>query len=114
MVSEKNEPFGHMTKKIQFEDTDRRHVELKLRLCFDGLNQGDFFRAMITGYIQRNPDIVNFIEVVKNHRKKYSLKEKRMAAKSYKAHEETKIKYSLDKEEIESIFDVIREEYDTI
>ena len=106
--------MGHMTKKIQFEDTDRRHVELKLRLHFDGLTQGDFFRAMLTGYIQRHPDVVKYVEVVKNHRKKYSLKEKKKVAQTYAAHEDTKNKYSLDEEEIESIFDIIREEYNSI
>jgi len=104
--------LGHIKKKIQFDDTDRRHIELKLRLHFDGLNQGDFFRAMVTGYIQRHPDIVSYIEVVKNHRKKYTLREKRMAAKSYQEHENIKNKYSLDKEEIENIFDIIKEEQD--
>ena len=67
---------------------------------------------MVTGYIQRHPDIVSYIEVVKNHRKKYTLREKRMAAKSYQEHENIKNKYSLDKEEIENIFDIIKEEQD--
>lgn len=30
------------SKKIIFEDTDKRHADLKIRLHYDGLTQRDF------------------------------------------------------------------------
>ena len=70
-MSEKEE-YGTRDKIIQFTDTDHHHAQLKVRLYFDGLSQGDFFRAIVKGYNDRHPDIVSYIEIVKNHRKKYS------------------------------------------
>jgi hypothetical protein len=114
MSSDEKENYGEIKKIIQFEDTDRRHAELRLRLHFDGLTQGDFFREIVTGYNQRHPDIIRYIEIVKNHRRKYPKSEKRKVSRSYAKHEDTRAKFKLNKEEIESIFDIIEEEYETI
>ena len=35
------------SKKIIFEDTDKRHADLKIRLHYDGLTQGVFFRMLV-------------------------------------------------------------------
>ena len=45
--------YGTREKKIVFNDTDKRHADLKIRLQHDDLRQAEFFRAMITGYINR-------------------------------------------------------------
>ena len=55
-------------KRIIFLDTDRRHADLKIRLYYDGLSQTDFFKGMITGYIERDERLVPFIDEL---RKKY-------------------------------------------
>ena len=48
-------------KKIVFDDTDIRHAKLKIRLQHDGLSQAEFFRAFVTGYIEKDGDIIKFI-----------------------------------------------------
>ena len=105
MSEEENEEYGH---------TDKRYAELRLRLHYDGMSQRDFFRAMVTGYIQGHPDIVSYIEVVKNHKKKHPQWKKRKVAASYAAQAEMEKKFGLNKDDIESIFDLIEKEYDTI
>ena len=52
-------------KKIVFDDTDIRHAKLKIRLQHDGLSQAEFFRAFVTGYIEKDRDIIKFINQYK-------------------------------------------------
>tara|TARA_R100000808_G_C2131615_1_gene140710 strand:- start:371 stop:718 length:348 start_codon:yes stop_codon:yes gene_type:complete len=109
-----DEEYGHTEKIVKFTDTDKRYAELRLRLHYDGMSQGDFFRAMVTGYIQSHPDIVSYIEIVKNHGKNHPQWKKRKVAAAYAARAEMEKKFGLNKEDIESIFDLIEKEYDTI
>ena len=51
-----NANYGKNTKKIVFLDTDHRHAQLILRLRHHGLTQSDFFRALISGYIEGDED----------------------------------------------------------
>ena len=98
-------------KKILFTDTDKRHADLKLRLHYDGLTQADFFRSLITGYLEKDENIMNFIAGVQESKNIHS-KQKR--AKSKKLEEEGENlmkKLGLGEEEIENIFDLLEEEY---
>tara|TARA_Y100000310_G_scaffold63501_1_gene58917 strand:- start:992 stop:1309 length:318 start_codon:yes stop_codon:yes gene_type:complete len=98
-------------KKILFTDTDKRHANLKLRLHYDGLTQADFFRSLITGYLEKDENIMNFIAGVQESKNIHS-KQKR--AKSKKLEEEGENlmkKLGLGEEEIENIFDLLEEEH---
>ena len=53
--------YGDKGKRIVFYETDKRHAELKIKLHYDGLKQGQFFRTLIEGYLSDNEDILNFI-----------------------------------------------------
>ena len=57
-------------KKIMFDDTDIRHAKLKIRLHHDSLTQADFFRAMVTGYIEKDATIVKYIDQYKETNQK--------------------------------------------
>ena len=84
---------------------------MKLRLHYDGLTQADFFRSLITGYLEKDENIMNFIIVVQESKNIHS-KQKR--AKSKKLEEEGESlmkKLGLGEEEIENIFDLLEEEY---
>ena len=52
-------------KKFMFYDTNKRQVDLKIRLQHDGLNQSQFFRAMITGYLEKDEYLLSFLESYK-------------------------------------------------
>ena len=98
-------------KKILFTDTGKRHADLKLRLHYDGLTQADFFRSLITGYLEKDKNIMNFIIEVQESKNIHS-KQKR--AKSKKLEEEGENlmkKLGLGEEEIENIFDLLEEEH---
>ena len=61
--------YGKEEKKIMFADTDKRHADLRLKLRRDGLSQVEFFKSIVTGYIENDPNIVSFISSVKEDKK---------------------------------------------
>ena len=59
-----------------FYDTDKRHADLKIRLQHDALSQSEFFRAVVTGYLDKCDLIVEFINEYKSKNRKQSIKKK--------------------------------------
>ena len=57
------------TKRLVFDDTDSRHAQLKVRLDYDGLTQAEFFRSFITGYLNKDELVMNFIRKYKEDKK---------------------------------------------
>ena len=109
MAEDKNLP-GSSLKKIIFEDTDKRHADLKIRLHYDGLGQGVFFRMLVSGYIEQDKRIVDFIEEYQEKNRVYG-KQKLAKTKSfYNKSQKMKDVFGLDKSEIEDIFDIIAKE----
>jgi transcription termination factor NusB len=98
--------YGKIEKKVIFEDTDKRHADLKIRLYNDGLKQGEFFRAIVSGYLEKDEDLLKFLEKYKSQSKTRMEKVNKMLREGNK----TKKIFSLDPEEIENIFDIIAEE----
>lgn len=102
--------YGKDEKKIVFADTDKRHADLRIRLRYDGLTQVQFFQAIITGYLDKDPGIVEYIKTVKE---KLAKQGKRKISKShslYQQGEESKKLFKLSEEETEELFDIIAQE----
>jgi hypothetical protein len=100
------------TKKVVFYDTDKRHANLKIRLHYDGLTQAGFFRAMVTGYLDKDPAIIDFIQRLKNDNDIQSIKKRKGSEELLQKGEETERKFSLlENDEVESIFDMIEKEF---
>jgi len=99
-------------KKIVFHDTDKRHADLKIRLHYDGFTQAGFFRAMISGYLNKDPAVIDFIQRVKEKRSIQSIKKRKNSKRLLEAGEEVKSKFSIFKDgEVENIFDIIEKEF---
>ena len=102
--------YGVGEKKIVFNDTDKRHADLKIRLQHDDLTQSEFFRAMITGYISKDARIVSFVHDWRSMNKGYSkvktAKSKRLLEKG----EDIKSKLCLDHDEIDNILCILEQE----
>ena len=60
------------TKRVIFDDTDTRHAQLKIRLEYDGLTQAEFFRSLITGYLDKDESMMESIKNYKEKNKKLS------------------------------------------
>ena len=102
--------YGQEGKKIVFQDSDKRHADLRIRLRHDGLTQIQFFQAMITGYLKNDVRIVDFITDVKIQISKHGKKRVDKTRRLLKEGEDLKSLFNLDDKETEEIFDIIAKE----
>ncbi len=107
----KEDHYGTSEKIVQFSDIDKRHADLRLRLHYDGLTQGQFFRALVSGYVDRDSDIVSFIEKVKENSEKYKPTLMKKRRRAYTKSKQVEKLFGLDEDEIENIFDMIQKEH---
>jgi hypothetical protein len=94
-------------KKVIFDDTDVRHARLKIRLEYDGLSQAEFFRSLITGYLENDKSVMDYITRYKNDNKKLSKRNLKYQAKDAEAADDLLGQFGIGDEELENIFDVI-------
>ena len=103
--------YGREGKKIVFYDSDKRHAELKIRLKHDKLTQAEFFRTLVTGYLDKDEDVLRFLDkyIIQNGKqsKKNLVTNRKMIDKG----KETERMFALDEEEIENIFDLLEQEH---
>ena len=98
-------------KRVVFTDTDDRHAQLRIRLQHDGISQSDFFRAMITGYLENDGQITNYLA---NYKEKHGIQNKKKRGRVVEDIEEGEHlleKFGIKDDELEGIFDMIAEEY---
>ncbi len=98
-------------KKIVFDDTDTRHAKLKIRLQHDGLSQAEFFRAFVTGYIEKDRDVIKFINKYKLENATQSKKAIKRSQKDVEAGAKKLEQFGIFDGEIEDIFDLIANEH---
>lgn len=99
--------YGKNDKRIVFTDTDHRHAQLLIRLRTDGMKQSQFFRSLITGYIEQDERIVSFFDEIKDQ----SLKRKNKSNKLRKSGKELINATGFSDDQIDDIFDLIAEEH---
>ena len=102
--------YGNFKKTVQFSDDDKRYADLRIRLHYDGLRQGEFFRSLVIGYLERDEDLIRFLEKVKKEVGRYSNSKRRKVQKTDEKRLEVVKKFALSEDEIESIFDLLEEE----
>ena len=93
-----------------FYDTPDRQARFRIRCQYDEISQSQFLRMMVTGYIENDEYVLSYLD---EYKKKHSLQGKNKISKAKAmrdATKETKVKFGLNKDEIESIFDVIETE----
>ena len=98
--------------KISFYDTERRKVDLKIKLHYDGLTQADFFRGIVTAYIEEEENLYAWLSKFKNANSK--IKNSNTRAQAERSDQEAKQitkKFGITEEEIEDMFDLLEEEH---
>jgi hypothetical protein len=98
-------------KRVVFTDTDVRHAQLRIRLQHDNLSQADFFRALITGYLDNDGRIVKFLA---NYKEKHGIQNKKKRGRVVEEIEQGEHlmeKFGIKDDELEGIFDMIAEEF---
>jgi hypothetical protein len=97
--------YGKLTKRVVFTENDHRHAQLTIRLKHDNLRQSDFFRSMITGYLNNDDRILSYIDDVKPQSKTRKQKSKKLIEKG----KEKLQNFGLSEGEISNLFDIIEE-----
>ena len=105
------EEYGKNEKRISFMDTDKRNAELLVRLKHDGLTKTKFFRALLTGYLERDPHIVDFINQAKDSENLQSKSRSKKIKQLEEAGKQSKTKFGLNQGDIENIFDMLEKEH---
>ena len=105
-------PSPEDRKKIMFYDTSERQTKLRIRCNFDGLTQSQFFRMMVTGYIENNELIYDYIKECKEKYEIQGQQKRNKIDQLQKESKETSKKFALENNEIENIFDIIEMETD--
>jgi len=104
-------PSENERKKFMFYDTEKNQIDLRIRLQYDGMNQSNFFRAMIAGYLAKDLHIMNYISEYKEkyviHNKKKRKKTKELLEKG----KELEKDFALNPDDIENIFDILEKEH---
>ena len=99
--------YGKLTKRIVFTENDHRQAKLLVRCKYDNLSQSDFFRHIVTGYINGDERIQSYIDEVKNVGK--IRRQKSQILK--KAGKQQLEDFALSVGEVENIFDLLEEEF---
>jgi antitoxin component of RelBE/YafQ-DinJ toxin-antitoxin module len=105
-------PLASERKKIMFYDSEEKQTRFRIRCQHDGITQSQFLRMMITGYIENDPLIFDFL---KKQKEKFNIQGKgkrNKISQIKKAETENIKKFSLNNNEIEDIFDIIEMETD--
>ena len=103
--------YGQEGKKIVFQDLDKRHADLKIRLRHDGLTQIQFFQSIMTGYIENDPRLVDFITDVKISLARQGKTRIKKTRNLIEEGEQIKRLFLFDDGEQEEIFDMIAKEF---
>lgn len=103
--------YGKASKKIMFYDTDKRHADLKVRLQHDSLTQSAFFRAMISGYLDKDTRIMQYVDDYKFDNNIQNKADRKTVSKLIKAGKQMEKTHGLGEDELENIFDMIEQEH---
>ena len=101
--------YGKTIKQICFESNDKLHADLKIRLHYDGLKIKEFFNKTVEAYVEGNENILAFVEELKKEKSISKTKRNKMN-KARQKQKETIKQFGLDRDDIESIFDILEKE----
>ena len=103
-------PSPENRKKFMFYDSSERQTKLRIRCNFDGFTQSQFFRMMITGYLENDELIFNYIKKCKEKYNIQGQQKRNKIDQIHKNEKDLKKKFALGDTELESIFDLIETE----
>lgn len=99
--------YGKLTKKIVFTENDHRQAQLVIKLQHEGMTQSAFFRHLITGFIEGDPRLVEYIDEVKNQSKARKSKTKKLRDQG----KQLTMECGFSEQQVHDLFDIIAEEH---
>jgi len=102
-MSEIIDTYGNDLKRIVFTENDHRHAKLVIKLKHMEITQAAFFRHIITGVIEDDPRILEYVnEISKNSKLRKAEKTKLQNIGNQKMKD-----FNLSEEDVIDIFDLI-------
>jgi len=103
--------MNNKTKKIIFTVEERQKEDFKIRLHYDGLTQANFFRAVMTGYLEKDENLINYLNIFKSKNGIHNIPQRKKVIKGIHQSKSTKNLFALDDDEVENIFDILESEH---
>ena len=103
--------MSNKEKRVVFSDTAIRHAQLRIRLDYDGFTQSEFFRCLVTGYLNKDKNLIQYIEGYKNHNRTQSKRNQKYVSRDNEKADDLMRQFGIKEEELENIFDIIAEEH---
>tara|TARA_Y100000310_G_C20639014_1_gene792825 strand:- start:445 stop:765 length:321 start_codon:yes stop_codon:yes gene_type:complete len=97
--------------KIMFTVAERTKADFKLQLQNDSLTQVKFFRAIMEGYINKDIDLITYINKFKKQNGIQNNVQRNKIVRNIKKRDEIKNKFALGDDEVENIFDILEKEH---
>ena len=104
-------PSNTKDKRVVFSDSHIRHAQLRIRLDYDGFTQSEFFRCIVTGYLEKDKDLMNYVDKYKDVNKTQSKRNLKYIKKDNDESENMMSQFGIKNKELEDIFDLIAEEH---
>ena len=102
--------YGEEKKKIVFDSSGKKHAEFKIKLQYDGLGQGEFFREVVAAYLSEEPEFMSFVHALKERVDAQDKRQREVVRKERSMSEDNKKDFALTSDEAESIFDLLERE----
>ena len=99
-------------KKIVFEDETDQHARMVVRLRYDSLTQGNFFRGLVKLYVDNDLDMARVIEKIKLEKSTMGKRKRQNSRKEIEQGEKLMEELGLSKSEKNFIYDLIEQDFE--
>lgn len=99
-------------KKVFFEEEDEQHARMLVRLRYDRLTQGNFFRGLVEMYVNNDLDMIKIIEKIKERKTTMGQVKRRNTRKEIEQGESMMQDLGLSNNEKNFIYDLIEEDFE--
>ena len=99
-------------KKVFFEEEDEQHARMLIRLRYDRLTQGNFFRGLVEMYVNNDLDMIKIIEKIKERKTTMGQVKRRNTRKEIEQGESMMQDLGLSNNEKNFIYDLIEEDFE--
>jgi len=103
-------PDRDKRKKVYYWEDGDKQISFLSRLRLDGLNQSQFHRALVDGYLKDDPDLLSYHNRYKEEHTVQGKNKRAKVERMKRDAADARKKFALDPNEIESIFDVIEKD----
>lgn len=99
-----------MRKKVMFEESEDQFARFKLRLRYDRIKQGDFFRHLVDLYVRNDSTMVSIFEEYKKKNSTMGLAKIARSSREIEKGNEIARDLSLTPSDLDLLYDLINEE----